>query len=133
MDLFADPFAYHFHSEIETIASMNSLPQTYDPTAVSLTFKKWGKSSIMKAGMTDVVPFLFMNFDRSDGFENGMWKAWPPMPAPIRWGLTNIGGSWNWGWWKFASCDAAGMPRELYALQHVDEGVDAVPALKVEL
>lgn len=130
MDTFATPFAHHFHSEIRTIASLSALlDESSIPDSIGPTFAAWGKQSIMKAGLTDVVPFLFLNFDRSDAFENGLWKAWPPMPAPIRWGLTNIGGSWHWGWWRFASCDAAGMPRELAA---VPEGV-VVPEIKVEL
>ena len=87
----------------------------------------------MKAGLTDGIPFLFLNFDRSEDFEKGMWKSWPPMPKPIRWGLTNLGGSWNWGWWKFASCDAAGTPRGLYALEENANDVKEVDVLKVEL
>lgn len=67
----------------------------------------------MKAGYTDVIPFLFLNFDRT--FEEGMWVDWPPMPAVIRTGLTRVGSSWHWGWWKFASCDVNGVPKALYA------------------
>lgn len=32
----------------------------------------------MKAWYTDVIPFLFLNFDRS--FEDGMWANWPLIP-----------------------------------------------------
>jgi len=39
------------------------------------------------------------------------------MPAPVKWGLVNVAGAYYWGRWKFASCDAAGKPRALYALQ----------------
>jgi len=111
MDSFSEPFNYHFHSEISTLSSLAS---EGDFPEIGPIFAQWGKSSIMNAGTTDVVPFLFYNFDRT--VEGGMWKKWPPMPAPILWGLINIGGWWHGGWWKFASCGPDGQPRKLYAL-----------------
>ncbi|KAI9734217.1 MAG: hypothetical protein M1834_002319 [Cirrosporium novae-zelandiae] len=110
MDTFQEPFNHHFHSEISTIANMSSYGDFPEAGPI---FATWGKQSIMKAGMTDVVPFLFLNFDRS--FEEGKWATWPPMPGPIRWLLTRAGSSWHWGWWKFSSCDVNGTPQDLYA------------------
>lgn len=123
MKTFEAPFESHFHSEISTIAKLAGHPSTPaegtpEESAARLTFKSWGKSTVTKAGMTDVVPFFLLNLDRT--VEDGMWANWPPMPAPIKWGLINIAGSWHSGWWKFASCDAAGQPRELWAFQALD-------------
>lgn len=120
MKSFQEPFENHFHSEITTIAGMAEHPNapkegTPEAANASLTFKTWGKSTVTKAGTADVVPFFLLNLDRTT--EDGLWANWPPMPAPIKWGLINIAGAWHWGWWKFASCDAAGQPRELYALE----------------
>ncbi|THW20385.1 hypothetical protein D6C85_10078 [Aureobasidium pullulans] len=120
MDTFRKPFAHHFHHEISTIASfatLSSAPLVDSPEAeaAAVIFKAWGKKTLTKAGMTDVVPFALLNLDRT--FEEGMWAAWPPMPGPVRWMMVNMFGSWNWAWWKFASCDAQGNPRPLYALQ----------------
>lgn len=119
---FQEPFENHFHSEISTIAGLAEHPNapkegTPEAANASLTFKTWGKSTVTKAGTADVVPFFLLNLDRT--VEDGLWANWPPMPAPIKWGLINIAGAWHWGWWKFASCDASGQPRELYALQNV--------------
>jgi hypothetical protein len=110
MSTFQEPFNHHFHHEIETIASFADLataPKPGSPEAehAAAVFKTWGKKTVTKAGTFDV------------SYENGRWASWPPMPAPIRWGLVNIAGAYYWGRWKFASCDAAGKPRELYALQ----------------
>jgi hypothetical protein len=69
----------------------------------------------MKAGLADVVPFFLLNLDAT--YEDGAWARWPPMPGPVRWGLTNVAGAVHGGWWKYASCDSAGKPRELYAMQ----------------
>ncbi|KAF2089649.1 hypothetical protein K490DRAFT_72358 [Saccharata proteae CBS 121410] len=118
MDSFREPFTNHFHSEIATIASFSSLPSAPAPDspatdAAAQTFRSWGKKTLTKAGMTDVVPFCLLNLDRT--YEEGMWAAWPPMPGPVRWMLVNVYGAWNWGWWKFSSCDAYGMPQRLYA------------------
>ncbi|CAG9954973.1 unnamed protein product [Clonostachys rosea f. rosea IK726] len=119
MDSFRDDFEGHFHSEIATIAAMASHPKapaegSEEATSAGLIFKTWGKATVTKAGTWDVVPFFLLNLDRT--VEGGMWANWPPMPAPIKWGLINLAGSWYGSWWKFASCDSQGQPRELYAL-----------------
>jgi len=120
MSGFSEAFENHFHSEISTISSFGEHPScpkegTPEAETAALNFKTWGKTTVSKAGMTDVVPFFLMNLDKT--YEEGMWANWPPMPAPIRWGMINLAGSWHGGWWKFASCGSDGMPRELYALQ----------------
>lgn len=117
MDSFVVAFRDHFHSEIHTIADLDNTvkPSPEATAAVGPVFAKWGKASIMSAGLTDVVPFLFLNFDRT--VEDNMWTNWPPMPGPIRWGLVNIGGMWNRSLWKFASCGYDGKPQVLYALR----------------
>ncbi|KAJ9150311.1 HemerythrinHHE cation binding domain-containing protein [Pleurostoma richardsiae] len=123
MSGFQVPFEHHFHSEIGTISKLAEhpnapKPDTPEAAAASDTFKSWGKSTVTKAGTFDVVPFFLLNLDKNA--EDGMWANWPPMPGPIRWGLINIAGLVHSGWWKFASCDAAGEPRELWALQFED-------------
>ncbi|KAF1949168.1 hypothetical protein CC80DRAFT_529633 [Byssothecium circinans] len=123
MSTFQDAFSKHFHSEISTIVSFGDLPTAPKQSSVEAVqaaaiFKTWGKKTVMKSGSTDGVPFLLLNLDVT--YENGMWASWPPMPAPIRWGLVNIGGAYHWGRWKFASCDSSGKPRELYALQFLE-------------
>jgi hypothetical protein len=121
MGTFQEHFEHHFHHEINTIAALADHPNapkegTPKATEASATFKSWGKSTVSKAGTTDVVPFFLLNLDRTTAFEEGKWANWPPMPAPIRWGMINIAGAWHSGWWKFSSCDASGQRRELYAL-----------------
>ncbi|KAL1845559.1 hypothetical protein VTK73DRAFT_490 [Phialemonium thermophilum] len=121
MSSFQAPFETHFHNEITTIAALAdhpSAPKEGSPeaAAAAAVFKTWGKTTVSKAGYLDVLPFFLLNLDAT--FEDGTWAHWPPMPAPIRWGLVNIGGAFHYGWWKFASCDAGGRPRELWALQH---------------
>ncbi|CAK7231049.1 hypothetical protein SCUCBS95973_007781 [Sporothrix curviconia] len=127
---FQKPFEHHFRSEVATIAALADHPHA--PAAgspqeaeASALFKSWGKATVSKAGTLDVVPFFLLNLDRSTGpaaFEEGRWASWPPMPAPVRWGLVNIAGAWNSGWWQFTSCDSAGQPQTLYALRGGSSG-----------
>jgi hypothetical protein len=124
MSAFQAPFSHHFHSEISTIASFSAhpsapLPNTPEAESAAAVFKAWGKKTVMKAGTWDVVPFFLLNLDA--GYEDGKWSDWPPMPRLVRWGLVNGAGSVNWAWWKFASCDAAGRPRRLWALEQGEE------------
>jgi hypothetical protein len=87
MATFQEPFEAHFHSEIKTIAAMADHPQapkpgSEDEAKAGATFKAWGKSTVTKAGMADVVPFFLLNLDGT--VEDGMWASWPPMPGPIK-------------------------------------------------
>lgn len=87
MDSFSGPFETHFHNEIKTIADMaehenTPAPGSPEEAAAGQTFKAWGKSTVSKAGMLDVVPFFLLNLDRT--VEDGLWANWPPMPAPIK-------------------------------------------------
>jgi len=87
MSSFQQPFEDHFHAEIKTIASMASHPKAPKPgseeeATAGKTFKTWGKSTVTKAGMADVVPFFLLNLDGTA--EEGMWANWPPMPGPIK-------------------------------------------------
>ena len=109
----------HFHSEISTIAALADHPKapapgTPEEADTRALFKSWGKNTVTKAGTLDVVPFFLLNLDGT--VEDGMWANWPPIPAPIKWGLTNLAGAYHGGWWKFSSC-AGGRPKELYALK----------------
>lgn len=119
MDSFRHHFENHFHHEIRTIAGFASHPSapltgsTAEDDAAS-ALKAWGQKTVSKGGVTDVVPFFLLNLDRTA--EGGKWASWPPMPAPVKWGMLNIAGAWHGSWWKFASCDAQGLPRQLYAL-----------------
>ncbi|EMD90556.1 hypothetical protein COCHEDRAFT_1031851 [Bipolaris maydis C5] len=126
MSSFQPAFSHHFHSEISTIAALAThpfapAPNTPEADAAATVFKSWGKKTVMKAGTLDVVPFFLMNLDAA--FEEGKWADWPPMPRLVRWGLVNAAGSVYGAWWKFASCDASGRPRDLWALQQEQGGV----------
>ncbi|KAI1105655.1 hypothetical protein F4804DRAFT_117306 [Jackrogersella minutella] len=119
MDGFREPFDAHFHSEIATIAALAGHPNAPKPGSpeeqtAALTFKSWGKSTVTKAGTLDVVPFFLLNLDGTA--EEGAWENWPPIPAPIKWGLVNIAGAWHSRRWKFSSC-SGGRPRQLHALE----------------
>lgn len=59
------------------------------------------------------LPIFFHNLDVTN--ENGMWKDWPAIPGVVRWIIMRCLTPWHKGYWKFASCDANGIPKELYA------------------
>lgn len=121
---FERPFEDHFRHEVAAVAALAEHPRAPKPgtpqhAEAAALFRDWGKNTVSKAGTLDVVPFFLMNLDRTTGptatYEQGRWASWPPMPAAVRWGLVNVAGLWNCGWWQFASCDGAGRPRTLYA------------------
>ncbi|KAF2011924.1 hypothetical protein BU24DRAFT_353168 [Aaosphaeria arxii CBS 175.79] len=116
MKTFEAPLDHHFHSEISTIASLSRMGSFPNATAV---FKTWGRQTLTKAGYAEVFAFVFLNFDRT--YEERLWESWPPMPYPIRWALIRYSAWWHQGWWRFASCDIDGYPKDLYALGDAGE------------
>lgn len=120
MDSFREPLEAHMHNEVAQIARMAkhpNAPARGSPKAeiAAAQLKAWGKNTVSKAGYRDVVPFFLLNHDHS--FEDGLWRKWPKMPTPIRWAMVNVVGMWHGPAWKFSSCDAMGIPRQLYALE----------------
>jgi hypothetical protein len=115
MDSFASPLQAHLGGEIQTLLSMAEFQTSEND--LGNRFKalcdEEGKKSMQNAVQTIVVPFSLYNHDRE--FEDGLWKAWPPIPGPMLWIMTRVLGWWHRDWWKFASCNADGVPRELFA------------------
>ncbi|KAH7135931.1 hypothetical protein B0J11DRAFT_519555 [Dendryphion nanum] len=111
LDDIKDSLSLHLHSEIVVIAALSKYGNF---PAAEPALDAWGQRSVTGAGLLDVVPFMFLNHDRT--YEDGRWKEWPQMPNVVRFIFVK-GFSWRRsGWWKFASCDGDGRPRKLYAL-----------------
>ncbi|KAF2094425.1 hypothetical protein NA57DRAFT_46452 [Rhizodiscina lignyota] len=119
MTAFQEPFEIHMRSEITTIANLAGHERapvvgSAKEKSTQSTFDAREGKKLLMSGATDVMPFFLFNFDSS--YEDGLWANWPPIPAPVRWGLINVAKFWHPGWWKFASCDAARRTIPLYAV-----------------
>ncbi|KAH0597591.1 hypothetical protein MHUMG1_04970 [Metarhizium humberi] len=124
MDSFAADLSAHLHNEVAVMAAMAAHENA--PARESLRgalagdmLKAWGKNTVTKAGYVDVLPFFLLNTDRT--FEGGVWRNWPRMPEAVRWSMVNLVGMRHGPRWRFSSCDAAGRPRELFALKALRE------------
>lgn len=118
------PLEQHLHHEVTLLASLATHPSapardSFAGAVAGETLMNWGKNSV--SGTFDVVPFFLLNVDRTVADDEGRWANWPPMPEPVRWGLVNGAGAVRGGWWRFASCDAKGRPRELHAVRRAAE------------
>ena len=119
MATFQNPFEQHMRSEVATIATLRSHARAPEEGSqkekdLQADFDAREGKMLVLSGMTDVLPFFLLNFD-SD-YEEGLWKDWPPIPGPVRWGFMSVARLLHPGWWKFASCDGARKRRELYAV-----------------
>src|SRR5262245_24361277 len=94
MEAFREPFAANMSSEVTTIANLASHARTPEEGSAkekstrSAFDAREGKNLVM-SGITDVMPFFLFNFDSE--YEDGLWANWPPIPAPVRWGMMNVG------------------------------------------
>lgn len=119
MATFQEAFEAHMRSEISTIAALGQHPRTpkegsEQEKSTQAAFDAREGNAIVKAGVTDVLPFFLFNFDSE--YEDGLWRDWPPIPGVVRWGLMGVARCLHPGWWKFASCDAGRRKKELYAV-----------------
>lgn len=110
MDTFGPPLHQHLLHEPAKMASLAKYP--IDIRALS---EKTAKHSIDHTSTVNLLPMLLFNLDLE--FENGKWKDFPPVPAPMRWVMVNVIGWWRAGWWRFGSCGADGRRVRLLALR----------------
>lgn len=90
IDDFAPALVTHLADEIPTLISLSrhgsNLPLLQ---MINLESKK----SPLFLSITGGTPFFFRNLDIE--FENGLWKAWPPMPGLVWWVMQRTFVAWN--------------------------------------
>lgn len=109
MDAFGAVLAAHLAHEPPKLASLGQ----YDFDMAPLS-EQTATHSMKFMHVTDVLPMLWFNLDRA--FEGGRWASFPDMPGPVKWVMVNVAGAWQRRWWRFASCGADGVQRELLCL-----------------
>lgn len=111
IDAFAPALLQHLSDEIPSLLSLrkygSSLP------ILEITSRE-GRAASSHLAKTGPIVFFMLNLDVT--FEDGLWSKFPPIPGPVRWALVRALASWNRSWWRFASCDCDGRPKELFAL-----------------
>ncbi|KAH8889011.1 hypothetical protein GQ53DRAFT_723800 [Thozetella sp. PMI_491] len=118
MEAFQDAFEAHFKAEVLLIAGLADHPNALkvgspEELKSGRDFDAKEGMALLGSGPTDVIPFFLFNIDRA--YEGGLWKDWPPIPAPVRWTLVGTARVLHSGWWKFASCNPDGYRKDLYA------------------
>lgn len=119
MATFQEPFDKHMRSEVATIAALWNHPKkpktgSDEERSINKAIDDREGASLMKAGITDVLPFFLFNYDRE--YESSMWADWPPIPGPVRWTIMSVAKGLHPSWWKFASCDSQRQRKPLYAI-----------------
>ncbi|KUJ07940.1 uncharacterized protein LY89DRAFT_742239 [Mollisia scopiformis] len=111
IDSFAPELLIHLSDEIPTLLALSKFGNQL--RLLDMVNAESQKSPLHQS-ITGGTPFFFRNLDVE--FEDGIWKQWPPIPAPVWWFLQNSFVAWNSRWWRFAGCDASGKLRELPTL-----------------
>ncbi|PKK51813.1 hypothetical protein CI102_4364 [Trichoderma harzianum] len=108
VDEFGQNLADHLHEEIMTILGL----EKYRDKMKSLeeTFEKFANKDTAQLPPAGTLSWGFFNHDR--GYENGLWKNWPPAPAPVVFMVRYVLFWVHSDWWQFASCDKYGKLRE---------------------
>ncbi|KAF2834721.1 hypothetical protein M501DRAFT_1027162 [Patellaria atrata CBS 101060] len=109
MDEFRDVLIRHLNEEIPTLLDL----ARYRSAKLDLLqiLDKDGEDTMGKMSKVSELPFFLLNHDVT--FEDGLHAEFPPAPKVAKWGMMKIG-TWVYrGWWKFATCDTDGRPREV--------------------
>ncbi|KAJ9296759.1 hypothetical protein DTO271G3_4958 [Paecilomyces variotii] len=104
--------ALHSHLEHEPANLLALSKYSFDMKALGDHTTQYG---LQRYSTTDVLPILWYNLDTK--FEDGKWESFPPLPAPVKWYMVNVLGWWRSNWWRFASCNASLVEKELLCLR----------------
>jgi len=121
MDEFKDVLAEHLRDEIFTI--LNLARYEFQVDLVKLMDEE-GKHTMGALNKFAGLPLFFLNHDVT--FEDSMHAAFPPAPWVAKIAVKHVFTWWNAGFWKFATCDKYGRPKELYyALEVLTDALTA--------
>lgn len=109
MDTFLGPLSTHLHDEIPTLIALASFGDKLD---MGLILKEEADKVLKTMSKTTVIPGILLNHDVE--YERGSHPKFPDIPGHVKWILMRICPLVHRGWWKFATCDTSGRPKELY-------------------
>ncbi|KAF2496602.1 hypothetical protein BU16DRAFT_537769 [Lophium mytilinum] len=109
MDSFKDVLIEHLTDEIPTILN---LAQYGDRLDMLKLMDEDGKRAMCSLSKFHGLRLFFCNDDVT--YENGMHAAFPPAPKIAKLVIMHLFTYWNPGYWKFATFDKWGMPKELH-------------------
>jgi hypothetical protein len=110
MEAFMPPLSEHLADEIPTLLDLRRFPDL----DLRQMMADEGEKIMGSMSKTDLLPLFFVNHDVL--FEGGIHN-FPPVPAPVKFVLSQVFGRWQSAWWQFATCGLDGKPRELKYLK----------------
>ena len=90
VDDFAPALVTHLADEIPSLLSLSKYGSKL-PLLQMINLES--KKSPLFVSITGGTPFFFRNLDVY--FEDGLWKAWPPMPGLVWWAMQKTFVAWN--------------------------------------
>jgi hypothetical protein len=113
IDSFSGSLYSHLTNEIGALLDLGKLDQEKLIMATWADGTKKGVSAITVADFVGMMPFGLFTHDIT---YEGLHGNFPPIPWPVAWVMRYVASLWHSDWWRFAPCDKAGVPKELYAV-----------------
>lgn len=111
MDAFGPALHSHLSNEVPRLSSLRQYPNI-DMAAIKAAAEK---DSMDRTSPVYLLPMLWCNLDVE--FEDGRWRDFPGLSAPLKWVMVNILGWWRSNWWRFGSVGKDGKRVQLLALR----------------
>ncbi|CAI6340665.1 unnamed protein product [Periconia digitata] len=113
VDSFAPKMMEHLRNQIPRMLELARFGEKIPMLEIIETEGNRSTQHLSKAGG---MIFFLRNLDL--GYEDGLWKDWPPIPNAARWGVLKTIGKWYSKWWVYAACDESGQLQKLHASYH---------------
>ena len=101
----------HLADEIPTLLALEKYG---DKLPIKALLDEDAQAVMAACPLTTDLTAAWMMIDKT--FEGGRYEEFPPAPMVLQWGLRYALPYWNRSWWRFAPCDANGVPKPLYAV-----------------
>ncbi|PVI03114.1 hypothetical protein DM02DRAFT_612477 [Periconia macrospinosa] len=111
IDSFAPEMMKHLRKQIPRMLELARFGDKIPMLEIIETEGNRSTQNLSKAGG---MIFFLRNLDL--GYEDGLWKDWPPIPSAARWGVLKTLGKFHSRWWVYAACDEPGRLQKLHAV-----------------
>ena len=101
---FSKPLYDHLAAEPDSIVALRRFSTPENPIDIVALAQETGKKVVTFDYAMNCLPMFMLNMEVEE-FEDGMWRVFPPVAAPVLFIMTKVIPLWRRSQWRFAACD----------------------------
>ena len=104
MESFSKPLYDHLAAEPGSIVALRRFASVEKPIDIVALSIETGKKVVTFDYAINCLPMFILNMEVEE-FEDGIWRVFPPVNAPVLFMMSKVIPLWHRSWWRFAACD----------------------------